>query len=177
MHCPRCGKKSSVDKTQARRQDGDSTIRSRRCDDKNCGYRFKSEEFWRLPEVKERSDRAQPFDPLRLLAALRLAFRGLPDAAHKADRAKQAVIKRLMGVAETEAGGKLSPQQIATATGAVLRESDDIAYVRYMADRRIFVDGGERPAAEDIQPQPEPQQPQPGLFDRQQEREDRTDAP
>ena len=176
MRCPRCGEDSSVDKTLAKRDD-DSTIRSRRCKDENCGYRFKSEEFWRLPEVKEeRSGRAQPFDPLRLLAALRLAFRGLPDAIRKADRAKQAVISRLMGAADTEAGGKLSPQQIATATGAVLRESDDIAYVRYMADRRIFVDGGARPAAEDIQPQPEPQ-PQPGLFDRQQEREDRTDAP
>ncbi len=131
MRCPerQHGETRVVDS----RTSGEETIRRRReCGD--CGARFTTHERveQRLPWVVKKDGRREPFSSDKLLHGVALACRKRPlDAA-----AMDELVRKVVAILEGEA--EVSTQRVGEEVLELLREVDEVAYVRFASVYREF---------------------------------------
>lgn len=148
MRCPRCSSADSRVIDSRVEAGGAERRRRRECGD--CGERFSTLEraAEALPQaveprvVKRSGDRAA-FDPGRLRGAILRAVEKRPVTAADVD----AVVGRIRRRLPLEAGGELLSARIGEWVMEELRGLDRVAYVRFAAGRRRFVELAELPGA------------------------------
>ena len=142
MRCPRCssGKSQVIDSRVA--SGGAERHRRRQCSD--CGERFTTYEKVAdaLPQVVKRSGDRTAFDPGRLRSAILRAIEKRPVTAAEVDAAVNRIRERL----PLEEDGEVLSARIGEWVMDELRALDRVAYVRFAAGRRPFVDLADLPA-------------------------------
>ena len=142
MRCPRCssGESKVIDSRVA--SGGAERQRRRECN--ACGERFTTWEKVAdaLPQVVKRSGDRAAFDPARLRSAILRAIEKRPVTAADVDAAVGRIRQRL----PLEEGGEVLSARIGEWVMDELRALDPVAYVRFAAGRRHFVDVTELPA-------------------------------
>ena len=175
MRCPRCssGESKVIDSRVA--AGGGVRHRRRQCND--CGERFTTYEKIAdaFPQVVKRSGDRAAFDFGRIRSSILRAIEKRPVAAADIE----ATIGRIRRRLPLEEGGEILSARIGEWVMEELRALDPVAYVRFAAGRRQFVDiadlhagsdrpsgepGPTRPAAE--RAAPEPRSPQLPLVPR-----------
>ncbi len=143
MRCPRCSSTDSkvIDSRVA--AGGAERHRRRECSD--CGERFSTCEkaVEALPQVVKRSGDRAVFDPGRLRGAILKAIEKRPVTAADVDAAVDRIRQRL----PPEEGSEVLSAQIGEWVMEELRALDQVAYVRFAAGRRRFVDLTDLPSA------------------------------
>ena len=124
-------------------------MRHRRRECSECGERFSTYEQAAyekaadaLPQVVKRSGDRAAFDPGRLRSAILRAIEKRPVTAADVDAAVNRIRQRL----PVEEGGEVLSARIGEWVMDELRTLDPVAYVRFAAGRRRFVDVAELPA-------------------------------
>ena len=139
MRCPFCG--AGEDKVvDTRPSDNDQVIRRRR-ECAGCTRRFTTYERIDeiLPLVIKKDGRREPFDRAKILSGLKKACSKRPVALERLEAAVDQIERTL-----EEAGEKEIPSsRIGDAIMAVLRDIDDVAYVRFASVYRSFRDVNE----------------------------------
>ena len=148
MRCPRCssGESKVIDSRVA--SGGAERHRRRQCE--SCGERFTTYEraayaeraAEALPQVVKRSGDRAAFDSGRLRGSLLRAIEKRPVTAAEVDAAVNRVRQRL----PFEEGGEILSARIGDWVMEELRALDRVAYVRFAAGRRPFVDLADLPA-------------------------------
>ena len=142
MRCPRCssGKSQVIDSRVA--SGGAERHRRRQCSD--CGERFTTYEKVAdaLPQVVKRSGDRTAFDSGRLRSAILRAIEKRPITAAEVDAAVNRIRERL----PLEEDGEVLSARIGEWVMDELRALDRVAYVRFAAGRRPFVDLADLPA-------------------------------
>ncbi|MEZ4321381.1 MAG: transcriptional regulator NrdR [Myxococcota bacterium] len=130
MRCPECAHEES--RVVDSRTTGDSIRRRRQC--VACGARFTTHERLeqRLPWVRKRDGRKEPYERDKVLHGIALACRKRPVTAAEMEAAVLRVEARLEGMAD------VSAQEVGDAVMGVLREIDPVAYVRFASVYRQF---------------------------------------
>ena len=145
MRCPRCSSADSrvIDSRVA--AGGAERHRRRECRD--CGERFSTYEkaAEALPQVVKRSGDRAAFDPGRLRGAILRAIEKRPVTAADVDAAVNRIRQRL----PLEEGSEVLSARIGEWVMEELRALDRVAYLRFAAGRRRFVDLAELPEAVD----------------------------
>lgn len=134
MRCPFCG--HPEDKVIDSRESGDAIRRRREC--ASCEKRFTTYERVELvlPTVVKKDGRREPFDRKKLIQSLSVACAKRPVSADHiegiADRIEQ----------EAHEGGQreLGTSTIGERVMAMLRDKDEVAYVRFASVYRSFRD-------------------------------------
>ena len=148
MRCPRCssGKSQVIDSRVA--SGGAERHRRRQCSD--CGERFTTYEKVAdaLPQVVKRSGDRSAFDPGRLRSAILRAIEKRPVTAADVDAAVNRIRQRL----PLEEDGEILSARIGEWVMDELRALDPVAYVRFAAGRRPFVDLADLAANPDRSP-------------------------
>ena len=123
-------------------------MRHRRRECSKCGERFSTYEQAAyekaadaLPQVVKRSGDRATFDPGRLRSAILRAIEKRPVTAADVDAAVNRIRQRL----PLEEGGEVLSARIGEWVMGELRGLDPVAYVRFAAGRRRFVDVAELP--------------------------------
>ena len=141
MRCPYCssGKSKVIDSRPV--ADGAERQRRHRCE--ACGERFTTHEKVAdaLPQVVKRSGDRAVFDPGRLRSAILRAIEKRPVTAADVDAAVGRIRQRL----PLEEGGEVLSARIGEWVMEELRALDRVAYVRFAAGRRPFVELAELP--------------------------------
>ena len=136
MRCPRCssGESKVIDSRVA--PGGAERQRRRECS--VCGERFTTHEKVAdaLPQVVKRSGDRTAFDPARLRSAILRAIEKRPVTAADVDAAVGRIRQRL----PLEEEGEVLSARIGEWVMDELRALDPVAYVRFAAGRRHFVD-------------------------------------
>ena len=136
MRCPRCssGKSQVIDSRVA--SGGAERHRRRQCSD--CGERFTTYEKVAdaLPQVVKRSGDRTAFDPGRLRSVILRAIEKRPVTAADVDAAVNRIRQRL----PLEEDGEVLSARIGEWVMDELRALDPVAYVRFAAGRRPFVE-------------------------------------
>jgi transcriptional repressor NrdR len=140
MHCPFC-KADDSRVTDTRVTDGGSTIRRRReCG--SCGKRFttyeKPETSVKLMVVKKDGSRV-PYERAKIFTGLQKACYKRPVSEAQLETLVDRIEEKIMANFEREVPSKFIGEQSAD----LLREVDDIAYVRFASVYREFRDVGE----------------------------------
>lgn len=132
MRCPECGAQDS--RVVDSRDVGESIRRRRECPE--CGVRFTTHERLehRALWVLKRDGRREPFQREKVLAGLRLACRKRPHTEEALERFTDRVVRRL----EAHREAALPSAQVGETVMAVLREVDEVAYVRFASVYRAF---------------------------------------
>jgi transcriptional repressor NrdR len=140
MHCPFC-KTDDSRVTDTRVTDGGSTIRRRR-ECANCGKRFttyeKPETSIKLMVIKKDGSRV-PYDRAKIFTGLQKACYKRPVSEDRLENLVDQIEEKLMANYERETPSKF----IGELSADLLREVDDIAYVRFASVYREFRDVGE----------------------------------
>ena len=141
MRCPRCTSADSkvIDSRVA--AGGAERHRRRRCN--HCGERFTTWEKVadELPQVVKRSGDRAAFDAGRIRNAILRAIEKRPVAAVDVEAAIRRIRERL----PLEEGGEILSARIGEWVMEELRALDPVAYVRFAAGRRRFVDVADLP--------------------------------
>ena len=136
MRCPRCTSADSkvIDSRVA--AGGAERHRRRQCND--CGERFTTWEkaVDELPQVVKRSGDRAAFDSGRIRNAILRAIEKRPVPAAEVEAAVRRIRRRL----PLEEGGEVLSARIGEWVMEELRALDRVAYVRFAAGRRRFVD-------------------------------------
>ena len=145
MRCPRCS--SGESKVIDSRVAAGGAERHRRRECSACGERFTTWEkaAEALPQVIKRSGDRVAFDPGRLRGAILRAIEKRPVNAADVDAAVNRIRQRL----PLEEGGEVLSARIGEWVMDELRALDRVAYVRFAAGRRPFVDLAGLPALAD----------------------------
>ena len=133
MHCPRCQFDDS--RVIDSRVSGDSVRRRRECLAEGCGERFTTHERMeaRVPMIIKKDGRREPFDRDKVARGVALACRKRPvDAA-----AMDVILRRIEGQLEMREGA-IPAALVGQAVMDVLREVDEVAYVRFASVYREF---------------------------------------
>ncbi len=145
MRCPRCssGESKVIDSRVA--AGGAERHRRRQCSE--CGERFTTYEKVAdaLPRVVKRSGDRTAFDPARLRGAILRAIEKRPVTAADVDAAVIRIRERL----PLDEGGEVLSARIGEWVMEELRALDRVAYLRFAAGRRPFVDLADLPGAAD----------------------------
>ena len=145
MRCPRCssGKNQVIDSRVA--AGGAERHRRRQCND--CGERFTTYEKIAdaLPQVVKRSGDRTAFDFGRIRSSILRAIEKRPVAAAEVESAVDRIRRRL----PFEEGGEIVSARIGEWVMEELRTLDSVAYVRFAAGRRAFVDVADLPVGSD----------------------------
>ena len=145
VRCPRCssGESRVIDSRVV--AGGAQRHRRRECSD--CGERFTTYEkaAEALPQVVKRSGDRAAFDPGRLRGAILRAIEKRPVTAADVDAAVNRIRQRL----PLEEGSEVLSARIGEWVMDELRALDRVAYVRFAAGRRPFVDLAELPGPPD----------------------------
>ena len=132
MRCPECGHDDSkvVDS-----RSGPSHIRRRR-ECLNCSARFTTHERLETPAlwVLKKNGQKEPFNANKVLAGLSLACRKRPIDADVIEEAVQRVHTRLTQLRQPT----VPSSAVGEAVMDVLKEVDDVAYVRFASVYRAF---------------------------------------
>lgn len=130
MRCPACSHEES--RVIDSRTSAESIRRRRQC--ANCGARFTTHERRerRLPWIRKRDGRREPYSREKVLHGLSLAVRKRKIEPGTLDAAVDRVEAALEGPAEIPASA------VGEAVMAVLREVDAVAYVRFASVYQQF---------------------------------------
>ncbi len=142
MRCPRCS--SGESKVIDSRVASGGAERQRRRECSACGERFTTWERVAdaLPRVVKRSGDRTAFDPGRLRSSILRAIEKRPVTAADVDAAVGRIRQRL----PLEEEGEVLSARIGEWVMDELRALDPVAYVRFAAGRRHFVDVSGLPA-------------------------------
>ena len=136
MRCPFCHHPDDkvVDSREGR--EGDSIRRRREC--LACGRRFTTYERVDviMPLIVKKDGRREPYDRSKVLAGLHKACEKRPVPADTIEEVASEVEKRVQ-----EAGGREVPSSVVgEAIMALLKDLDDVAYVRFASVYKSFRD-------------------------------------
>jgi transcriptional repressor NrdR len=134
MRCPFCGGDDTQVKDSRPAEEGVAIRRRRACP--ACGARFTTFERVQLREITVvKSDgRRVPFDREKLARSIRVALRKRPVDEDRLERIVNGIQRRL----ETEGEQEISSRQIGETVMEVLKELDEVAYVRFASVYRNF---------------------------------------
>jgi transcriptional repressor NrdR len=134
MRCPYCGGEETQVKDSRPAEDGVAIRRRRSCP--ACGSRFTTFERVQLREltVLKTDGRRAPFDREKLARSIRVALRKRPVEEDRIERIVNSIQRRL----ETEAEAEVSSRQIGEIVMEMLKEVDQVAYVRFASVYRNF---------------------------------------
>jgi transcriptional repressor NrdR len=135
MRCPKCG--SRDDKVIDSRQSRDSSSIRRRRECIRCGYRFTTyEEIERSDLRVIKRDRShEPFERRKLAGSIAKAFEKRSVSLVTLEQVVDEIVHEL----ETT-GREVSSVQIGAKVLEKLRETDEVAYLRYASVHRHFAD-------------------------------------
>jgi transcriptional repressor NrdR len=136
MKCPYCGFEEDrvVDSRSVR--EGTGVRRRREC--LRCKERYTTYEYVEKVElmVVKNDGRQEPFDRGKLIEGIRLACKKRPVGVKKIEAMVDDVEKRLHALSK----GEIPSQQIGEVVMDILREVDEVAYVRFASVYRKFQD-------------------------------------
>ena len=132
MRCPEC---EHPDSKVVDSRPGDDAIRRRR-ECLSCWARFTTHERIERPMlwVVKKDGRREPFDPDKLLRGLSLACRKRPVSLARLE----AVVRQLEQDLEANREGEVTSTAVGEAVLAVLRDVDEVAWVRFASVYRAF---------------------------------------
>ena len=132
MRCPECGNADS--KVVDSRSVASHTRRRREC--LECSLRFTTHERIEAPAlwVLKKTGQKQPFNPDKVLAGLSLACRKRDVDAEIMEEAVQKVLARLRSHRQPT----VPSSAVGEAVMDVLRDMDEVAYVRFASVYRAF---------------------------------------
>ena len=145
MRCPSCS--SGRSKVTDSRPVAGGTERQRRRECEACGARFTTSEkvVEALPRIIKRSGDRAAFDPARLRRAILRAIEKRPVTGADVDTAVNRIRQRL----PLEEGSEVLSARIGEWVMDELRTLDRVAYIRFAAGRRRFVDLADFPGFPD----------------------------
>jgi len=136
MKCPFCGHEEDrvVDSRAVR--EGTGVRRRREC--LNCKERFTTYEYVEKVElmVVKNDGRQEPFDRGKLIEGIRLACKKRPIGVKKIESIVADVEKRIYSLSR----GEVTSKQVGEVVMDILREVDEVAYVRFASVYRKFQD-------------------------------------
>ncbi|MBX6375721.1 MAG: transcriptional repressor NrdR [Acetobacteraceae bacterium] len=134
MRCPFCGGEDTQVKDSRPAEDGGAIRRRRACP--ACGARFTTFERVQLREltVIKSDGRRVPFDREKLARSIRIALRKRPVDEDRVERIVNGIQRRL----ETEGEQEITSRQIGEMVMEVLKDLDQVAYVRFASVYRNF---------------------------------------
>lgn len=139
MKCQRCdsSKTRVVDSREG--VDGRSVRRRRECE--NCGFRFTTFERIEesLPMVVKKGGQRESFDRYKVLSGMKRACEKRPVSVLDLEDAVKSIETRLLESGEKE----VSSESIGDMVISMLRELDQVAYVRFASVYREFSDVSE----------------------------------
>jgi transcriptional repressor NrdR len=136
MKCPFCGHLDNKVIDSRLSQGGEVTRRRRECD--QCARRYTTYERVEevLPLVIKKDGRREPFERLKVASGLRRACEKRPVSAEAVDRIVDRIERELVESGEKEVASSLVGERCMEA----LRETDQVAYVRFASVYRSFKD-------------------------------------
>lgn len=136
MKCPYCGFEEDrvVDSRSVR--EGTAVRRRREC--LRCKERFTTYEYVEKVElmVVKNDGRQEPFDRGKLIEGIRLACKKRPVGVKKIEAMVDEVEKRLHSLSK----GEVESKRVGEVVMDILREVDEVAYVRFASVYRKFQD-------------------------------------
>jgi transcriptional repressor NrdR len=134
MRCPYCGGEETQVKDSRPAEDAAAIRRRRSCP--ACGSRFTTFERVQLREltVLKTDGRRVPFDREKLARSIRVALRKRPVDEDRIERIVNSIQRRL----ETEVESEVTSRQIGEIVMEMLREVDQVAYVRFASVYKNF---------------------------------------
>ena len=134
MRCPFCGSDDTQVKDSRPAEDNAAIRRRRSCP--HCGSRFTTFERVQLREltVLKADGRRVPFDREKLARSIRVALRKRPVEEDQIERMINGIQRKL----ETEADSEVTSRQIGEIVMEMLKEVDQVAYVRFASVYRNF---------------------------------------
>ena len=139
MRCPYCGHLEDrvVDSREA--QEGQATRRRREC--LGCERRFTTYERVEdvLPQVVKKDGRREAFDRRKIQEGLQRACQKRPVSREQIDELVSSVERRVQELGERE----VQSHVLGEAVMELLRDLDQVAYVRFASVYRAFTDVGE----------------------------------
>jgi transcriptional repressor NrdR len=139
MRCPFCS--ATEDKVVDTRPSDNEQIIRRRRECVGCGRRFTTYERIEevLPLVIKKDGRREPYDRAKLMAGLKRACAKRPVPMERLEKILDEVERGLQELGEKE----VPSSKIGDAVLAKLRETDEVAYVRFASVYMSFRDAGE----------------------------------
>ena len=136
MKCPFCGHLDNKVIDSRLSQGGEVTRRRRECD--QCVRRYTTYERVEevLPLVVKKDGRREPFERLKVASGLRRACEKRPVSAETLDRIVDRIERELVESGEKEVPSSTVGERCMEA----LRETDQVAYVRFASVYRSFKD-------------------------------------
>jgi transcriptional repressor NrdR len=136
MKCPFCGHLDNKVIDSRLSQGGEVTRRRRECD--QCARRYTTYERVEevLPLVVKKDGRREPFERLKVASGLRRACEKRPVSAELLDRIVDRIERELVESGEKEVPSSTVGERCMEA----LRETDQVAYVRFASVYRSFKD-------------------------------------
>ncbi len=136
MKCPFCGHLDNKVIDSRLSQGGEVTRRRRECD--HCARRYTTYERVEevLPLVVKKDGRREPFDRMKVIAGLRRACEKRPVASETLERMVDRIERQLVDSGEKE----VQSSAIGERCMEGLRETDQVAYVRFASVYRSFQD-------------------------------------
>jgi transcriptional repressor NrdR len=136
MKCPFCGHLDNKVIDSRLSQGGEVTRRRRECD--QCARRYTTYERVEevLPLVVKKDGRREPFERLKVASGLRRACEKRPVSAETLDRIVDRIERALVESGEKEVPSSSVGERCMEA----LRETDQVAYVRFASVYRSFKD-------------------------------------
>ena len=134
MRCPSCGSLDTQVKDSRPTEDSAVIRRRRVC--LTCNFRFTTFERVQLREltVIKRNGRRAPFDRDKLLRSVQIALRKRPVEPERVEQMVSKIVRELESQGESE----ISSETIGEAVMTHLRETDDVAYVRFASVYKNF---------------------------------------
>ncbi len=139
MKCPDCGHEEDKVVDSRPSSDGRSIRRRREC--LSCQYRFTTYEYVEkgtLTVIKS-DNRREPFDKYKLLYGLKLACNKRPVSLKE----MEAIVGEIESVLISRFRNEVPSREIGEMVMEKLRETDEIAYVRFASVYRKFKDKAE----------------------------------
>ena len=136
MRCPQCGHEEDKVVDSRPSQDGHAVRRRREC--LKCGQRFTTYEYVeQLTLTVIKSDgRREPFDRNKVLYGIKLACNKRPVTKKE----MESIVDEVESSINARFRGEVSSQEIGELVMNKLRETDEIAYVRFASVYRKFKD-------------------------------------
>jgi len=139
MRCPFCN--AVEDKVVDTRPSDNETVIRRRRECNGCSRRFTTYERIDeiLPLVVKKDGRREPFDRAKILSGLKKACSKRPVPLENLEQS----VDRIERLLEESGEKEIPSKRIGDAVMNVLRELDDVAYVRFASVYRSFRDASE----------------------------------
>lgn len=136
MKCPFCGHLDNKVIDSRLSQGGEVTRRRRECD--HCTRRYTTYERVEevLPLIVKKDGRREPFDRMKVLGGLRRACEKRPVSSDQLERMVDRIERELVDSGEKE----VDVSRIGERCMEALRDTDQVAYVRFASVYRSFQD-------------------------------------